>query len=239
MSTDVSTIGVPYPDHVSTPAEFMGALRDLRAWADLTYRELESRASAAGDRLPRGTIASAMSRGVVPREQTIAAFVRACGGDGSAVEVWLAARRRISKADKAVGDLATAVESWISSHVPTPKSRKVRKERDSRAKRGTVRPDLATMVEAWLLTRGRFRPDRRVGTIYGRASVSWNRDTVAFYTLDLETLGHDTEYGQGRLAMAAAQTTSNRWVGLHRRPSGLSRARAAAARQGRTEVAVG
>jgi hypothetical protein len=234
MSTDVSTIGAPCPDHLSTPAEFMNALRDMRSWANLTYRELERRASASGDRLPRGTIASAMSRGVMPREQTIAAFVRACGGDGTAVEMWLAARRRIAAADRAVGDLASAVESWITSHLQGTRSRKVRKERDSR-KSGNARPDLATMVEAWLLTRGRFRPDKRVATFYGRATVSWNRDTVAFYTLDMEKLGHDTDYGQGRLALVAAQTTSNRWVGLHRRPSSR---RGLAARRNRTsEVA--
>jgi len=240
MSSDASLIGVPCPDHVTTPAEFMGALRNLRAWANLTYRELESRATAAGDRLPRGTIASAMSRGVMPREQTIAAFVRACGGDRSAVEVWLTTRRRIAAADQAVGDLASAVESWISAHLP--KSRKVRKERTSR-RRGTVQPDLATVVEAWLLTRGRFRPDRRVGTVYGGRAVGWNRDTVAFYAIvppgapleDVDRLLADTTYSLGRVAQAAAETTSSRWVGLHRRPSGRVRL---GRRARRDEVAV-
>jgi hypothetical protein len=226
MSSDASLIGVPCPDHVSTAAEFMGALRNLRAWANLTYREMERRATQAGDRLPRGTIASALSRGVMPREQTIAAFVRACGGDRSAVEVWIAARKRIAAADHAVGDLASAVESWISSHMP--RSRKVRKDRTGR-KRGIVQPDLATVVEAWLLTRGRFRADRRVGTVYGSRAVGWNRDTVAFYTivpdaaaaqevLDADALLEDTTYNLGRVAQVAAEATSSRWVGLHRRP---------------------
>jgi hypothetical protein len=234
MSSDASLIGVPCPDHVSSAAEFMGALRNLRAWANLTYRELESRATEAGDRLPRGTIASAMSRGVMPREQTIAAFVRACGGDRTAVDVWLATRRRIAAADQAVGDLAASVESWISAHMPGSRSRKVRKESTSSRKRGTVQPDLATMVEAWLLTRGRFRPDRSVGTIYGGSrSVAWNRDTVAFYTidtrspaaqhLDVDSLLEDTTYNLGRVAQAAAETTSSRWVGLHRRRSSKGR----------------
>jgi hypothetical protein len=227
MSSDASLIGVPCPDHVTTPAEFMGALRNLRAWANLTYRELESRATQAGDRLPRGTIASAMSRGVMPREQTIAAFVRACGGDRSAVDVWVATRKRIAAADQAVGDLASAVESWISSHIPGTKSRKVRKERASR-KRGTVQPDLATVVEAWLLTRGRFRPDRRLGAVYGSRAVGWNRDTVAFFAivqdaaaaqevLDVDSLLEDTTFNLGRVAQAAAESNSSRWVGIHRR----------------------
>lgn len=227
MSSDASLIGVPCPDHVSSAAEFMGALRNLRAWANLTYRELESRAMAAGDRLPRGTIASAMSRGVMPREQTIAAFVRACGGDGSSVEVWLSTRRRIAAADQKVGDLACAVEGWITSHLPN-RSRKVRKERTSSRRRGTVQPDLATVVEAWLLTRGRFRPDRGVGGHGPGRAVGWNRDTVAFYAilppvpapvehLDVDSLLEDTTYNLGRVAQAAAETTSSRWVGLHRR----------------------
>lgn len=245
MSSDASLIGVPCPDHVTTAAEFMGALRNLRAWADLSYRELESRATQAGDRLPRGTIASAMSRGVMPREQTIAAFVRACGGDRSAVEVWIAARQRIAAADQAVGDLAAAVESWISSHLPS-RSRKARRDRTGR-KRGNAQSDLATVVEAWLLTRGRFRPDRRLGTVYGSRAVGWNRDTVASYTIvpdapaaheavNVDALLEDTTYNLGRVAQAAAETTSSRWVGLHRRP-GRSKARFSR-RSRRDEVAV-
>jgi hypothetical protein len=139
MSTEASTYEMPSPDHVRTPAEFVAAMRTLRQRAKLTYRELESKAHAAGDRLPRGTIASALSRGRIPHEQTIASFVRACGGDRKAVERWLAARRRVARADQAVIDLATAVETWVTARW------QVRAEQT----------DLATAVESWLTTRRR------------------------------------------------------------------------------------
>jgi hypothetical protein len=117
MSTDASSIDMPRPDPVNTPAELVAAMRALHGWAKLTYRQLERRAQLAGDRLPHSTIASALSRNAIPRENTLASFVRACGGDRNAVEVWLAARRRITAADKAVGNLAYAVEAWLTGRV--------------------------------------------------------------------------------------------------------------------------
>lgn len=115
MSTDASSIDMPHPDRVNTPAEFMAAMRALRAWAKLTYRQIEDRARQAGDKLPHSTIATALSRNRIPRESTIASFVRACGGDRHAVEAWLAARKRIDVEDKAGGNLAYAVEAWLVS----------------------------------------------------------------------------------------------------------------------------
>ncbi|NUT36403.1 MAG: hypothetical protein HOV79_25390, partial [Hamadaea sp.] len=85
MSTDASGLDLSCPDHVTTAAEFVAALRGLREQASLTYRQLEAKAQAAGHRLPRSTIAAALSRSRVPADQTVAAFVRACGGDRAAV----------------------------------------------------------------------------------------------------------------------------------------------------------
>lgn len=121
MSMDASSIDMPRPDRVRTPAEFIAAMRALRSRAKLTYSQLESRAQAAGDRLPRSTIATALSRNRIPRESTIASFVRACGGDRHAVEVWLAARRRIAATDEAVEDLAYAVEAWLKGRARVEK----------------------------------------------------------------------------------------------------------------------
>lgn len=111
---DASSFDMPRPDRVSTPAEFIAAMRALRDRAQLTYRQLERRAQAAGDRLPRSTIAAVLSRDRIPRESTIASFVRACGGDRHAVELWLAARRRVSATDETVDNLAEAVEAWLT-----------------------------------------------------------------------------------------------------------------------------
>ncbi|HZM75479.1 MAG TPA: hypothetical protein VFC19_07115 [Candidatus Limnocylindrales bacterium] len=115
MSTDASSFDMPRPDRVNTPAEFMAAMRALRAWAKLTYRQIEDRALQAGDKLPHSTIATALSRNRIPRESTIASFVRACGGDRKDVEAWLAARKRINSEDKADTNLAYAVEAWLVS----------------------------------------------------------------------------------------------------------------------------
>ncbi|MBB5868712.1 hypothetical protein F4553_002091 [Allocatelliglobosispora scoriae] len=123
---------------MTTTAEFVAAMRALRQRASLSYPQLERRAKAAGDRLPRSTIAGALTRGRIPREQTIAAFVRACGGDSSAVEQWITARRRVAEADRAA-DLAEAVGAWLLERWPEGLV-----DRDDE--------DLAAAVEEWLAT---------------------------------------------------------------------------------------
>jgi len=208
MSTDAVLRDMPRPDRVTTPAQFVAALQSLRAWAKLTYGELENNAQAFGDRLPRSTIASALSRGRVPREQTIAAFVRACGCDEKTVQHWLAVRRKIASADQAVGDLAGAVEKWVTTKW-----------------RGHGGPsdgaDLASEVETWLACRGRMAIQisrQRRSEDAEAARARWADEAAARSQLFDEPLP-DPTYGQGRLAEAVAQSTSNRWVGLHRRPA--------------------
>ena len=106
---------MPSQAGAQTPAEFVSTMRALRSWVALTYGELEGKARANGDRLPQSTIAGALSRQSLPREATIAAFVRACGGDPDMVQTWLAARKRIAVADRAAGSLAHAVEAWLGT----------------------------------------------------------------------------------------------------------------------------
>ncbi|WP_203912609.1 hypothetical protein [Rhizocola hellebori] len=113
MSEGASEIDLPSPAGARTPAEFVHTMRALRSWAALTYGELEGKARANGDRLPQSTIASALARASLPREATIAAFVRACGGDPDVVQAWLAARKRVAAEQKAAGSLAHAVEAWL------------------------------------------------------------------------------------------------------------------------------
>ncbi|MFF9024774.1 RICIN domain-containing protein [Streptomyces eurythermus] len=86
----------PDPAAAQSPAEFMELMRLLRRWADLSYRQLERNAADAGDVLPRATIATALSRNDLPREQLLAAYVRACGADDDTVSAWLDTRRRLS-----------------------------------------------------------------------------------------------------------------------------------------------
>ncbi|MEU4473118.1 tetratricopeptide repeat protein [Micromonospora sp. NPDC023888] len=63
-------------------------LRRLKQESRLTYRELESRATAVGDVLPRSTLASALRGPGLPRREVVAAFLRACLNPTDA-ERWL------------------------------------------------------------------------------------------------------------------------------------------------------
>ncbi|MFF9090826.1 helix-turn-helix domain-containing protein [Streptomyces sp. NPDC014991] len=89
----------PQPAQVSTPAEFTAALRALRTWSGLTYRQLESKATAHADALPASTIATALGRTSLPRERFVDAFTRACGLSEEESHQWLEVRNRIA-ADK-------------------------------------------------------------------------------------------------------------------------------------------
>lgn len=88
--------GLPQPQDVTDPAQFVAAMRQLRLWADLSYRQLERRANAAGDVLPRTTLAGVLNRPELPREELLASYVRACGGDEDMVGAWVKARRRLA-----------------------------------------------------------------------------------------------------------------------------------------------
>ena len=92
----------PQPQSVTTAAEFIAMLRRLRRWADLSLRDLERRAVLEGGALPRATVSGILNRTELPREEFVAAYVRACGGDAYSVEIWLAARRRLAVASEAL-----------------------------------------------------------------------------------------------------------------------------------------
>lgn len=92
------TDGEPAPDprEARDPAAFVARLQALKDWSGLTYRELSSRAEAAGDSLPRSTVANMLSRTTVPREELVMAFVRACGAAPGKLENWLAVRKELA-----------------------------------------------------------------------------------------------------------------------------------------------
>ncbi|MEU6033837.1 hypothetical protein ABZ801_00345 [Actinomadura sp. NPDC047616] len=105
--------GIPVPEHADTAAEFVGDMRRLKSWSGLTFRQLESRAAAMGDVLPRSTLVEALRRERLPREELLAAFVRACGGGPDTVAQWLTIRRRL-----AVTDTDRTREAPPASQVP-------------------------------------------------------------------------------------------------------------------------
>ncbi|PZG21570.1 AfsR family transcriptional regulator [Micromonospora craterilacus] len=98
----------PRPELAATPAEFVAALRVLRLWSGLTYRQLTAKARASGDHLAVSTLASALSRSTLPRREVVAGFVRACGLDERAVAEWVATRDALLAASGQAIDQETA-----------------------------------------------------------------------------------------------------------------------------------
>ncbi|MGX7674346.1 ATP-binding protein [Plantactinospora sp. DSM 117369] len=95
----------PQPDETDTIERFIAALRQLRLWSGLTYRQLAERARKGGDSLPASTVATALHRTTLPKRDTVEMFVRACGLDQASVAAWVAARDAL-----AVDAEVTAVE---------------------------------------------------------------------------------------------------------------------------------
>ncbi|MGH3839807.1 MAG: helix-turn-helix domain-containing protein, partial [Pseudonocardiaceae bacterium] len=95
--------GRPDPAAVDTPAEFVEDLRRLKRWSGLGYRQLEKRAAAIGESLPRSTLTAALTRDTLPREDLVAALVRTCGCDDDGVRRWVDSRRRIAAAARPDG----------------------------------------------------------------------------------------------------------------------------------------
>ncbi|MFD7703366.1 helix-turn-helix domain-containing protein [Streptomyces caelestis] len=87
-----------------TPAEFTAALRTLRIWSGLTYRQLEDKAAAHADTLPASTIATTLGRVTLPREGFVDAYTRACGLGTEEVRRWLETRRRIAAGEPLAND---------------------------------------------------------------------------------------------------------------------------------------
>lgn len=81
---------------VASPADLVDRMRWLKAASGLTYRQISDRAREAGDFLPSSTLAGALARHTLPREELVAAFVRACTHDEQAVLSWTSARNAVA-----------------------------------------------------------------------------------------------------------------------------------------------
>jgi Concanavalin A-like lectin/glucanases superfamily len=115
---------VPDPREAQTPADFVAQLRRLKAWSGLTYRQLEKEAARQGYALPHSTIASALKRASLPREQLVTALVTACGCPRDVVADWAAVRRLLAVGEVPVppatpGTTALAAEGDPSPAEPT------------------------------------------------------------------------------------------------------------------------
>lgn len=114
--------GRPDPATVVTAGEFVEALRRLKRWSGMGYRQLAKRAAVAGQALPRSTLTVALNRGTLPREDLVVAFVRTCGCDEEEVARWVGARRRIAAAGGS--DAPGPATRWLGyRRVPVPGGR--------------------------------------------------------------------------------------------------------------------
>ena len=86
----------PEPDPSMNAGEFVAALRALRLWSGLSYRELAAKAQASGGSLPPSTIASMLGRNTLPRAPLIATFVLASGLGQDTADRWAAVRNSIA-----------------------------------------------------------------------------------------------------------------------------------------------
>ncbi|MEU7585977.1 helix-turn-helix domain-containing protein [Micromonospora sp. NPDC049230] len=99
MANEQSTAGgAPDPQAAGSAAEFVAQLRALRQWSGLTIRQVTRKAQEAGDVLPHSTLNTALGRATLPREELVAAFVRACGGDQGTVDRWITVRKGLAAA---------------------------------------------------------------------------------------------------------------------------------------------
>lgn len=74
--------GPPSPGSCATVAEFLDRMRDLKAWAKVSLRDLEAFAHKRGETLPHSTIGRIMSGANVsqmPTAEQLATFVLGCG----------------------------------------------------------------------------------------------------------------------------------------------------------------
>lgn len=89
------TTAPPTPPDTDAVA-FMAALRRLKAWSGLSYRQLERRAADAGHALPYSTAATMLGKDRLPRKELLVAFVAACRVQGADAEAWVDARSSIA-----------------------------------------------------------------------------------------------------------------------------------------------
>jgi hypothetical protein len=112
MTTAPPTSTPPSPLAVTDEAEFVAELRRLKAWSGRSFRELERRATAAGDVLPASTTATMLGKHRLPRKELLVAFLRACGLDEDDIGPWVAARARIADGTAAATESAPAVRRF-------------------------------------------------------------------------------------------------------------------------------
>jgi lambda repressor-like predicted transcriptional regulator len=108
------------PAAARTPAEFVELMRALKDWSGLSYRQLSRRAAIRGDVLPHSTLAAALSRHHLPREELVAAFGRACALPADEVTRWVRARKALAVGHRSSGGQPVSPRSPFPPPSPIP-----------------------------------------------------------------------------------------------------------------------
>jgi hypothetical protein len=86
----------PNPDTATTPAEFIEALWQYKAWSgDPSWRKM---AEQAGQAVVHSTMYTAMNGGALPKFEVVRAIIIGCGGGEDDLRAFGAALRRIAAA---------------------------------------------------------------------------------------------------------------------------------------------
>lgn len=192
----------PDPHGATSPAEFVAAMRSLKEWSGLTYRQLQRQAAAVDHILPHSTIAAVLGRNTLPREELLNGFVRACGQDEATAVAWIAVRKRIAAGIPAPNEPAvTPNEPAVVETLANPR---------------TDAPPAVDAAES---------PDPVVPSPADGADPAFAAAEPAVMLAESPHLS----FASGTLASTAATRLKDEWVGTHRydpavevpRPAGL------------------
>jgi hypothetical protein len=155
------------PGEVQDLQAFSELLRLLKARSGLSYRQLEERAAAVGDVLPRSSVSCMLNRELPPRHDLLIAFVRACG-EGDRVAQWVEARDRVAAAhrsDPVTAVLATSVAP--SEPNSQPNSRPVSGPNPEPTSEPAPERAIASRLRTWLR-----HPRRRLAAVVVAVSAA-------------------------------------------------------------------
>jgi hypothetical protein len=85
-------LAAPDPTEVTNSIEYIDALKRLREWSGMTYREMAKVAAEYARPLKASTVCAALGRGTLPQRDLVASFVRAAGLVEADELIWLEVR---------------------------------------------------------------------------------------------------------------------------------------------------
>ncbi|MEU6124389.1 hypothetical protein [Streptomyces sp. NPDC047123] len=137
--TAAPSMPTPPPTPPDTDAAaFVAALRRLKAWSGLSYRQLERRAAAAGHVLPYSTAATLLGKDRLPRREVVVAFVAACGLEADEARAWPAAHLSIACGDTPAAWVRAEIRPAAARRPPDSRPKRPRPRRPRRALAGAA-----------------------------------------------------------------------------------------------------